>query len=394
MTNDMHRDWVAEELDALRISGLYRDLPHIDGPPGPFITVDGERAMLLCSNNYLGLATDRRVIDAAVDATERFGASAGASRLVSGNHELYEELERKIAAFEQRESALVFSSGYLANIALMTTLADSDDVIFSDALNHASIVDGCRLSRARTVVFRHNDIEDLTEKIESATPFRRGLLVVEGVYSVDGDFAPLEALVTAARHRELTVVVDEAHATGVHGATGRGACELAGVSADVDIVMGTLGKALGSVGAFVACRTEVRELLINRARPLIYSTGLPPGALAAASASLDIVQHEPARRKTLLDHATRLRDAVWRMGYAVPTGNSQIVPIFIGDNDRALAFSQELLRRALFVRAIRPPSVPPATARLRVTPMATHTEDDISRALHAFETVGRDLGII
>jgi len=392
--NGSTTDWVSKELDHIRGSGLYRELRRIDGPPGPYVTIDGKKVMVLCSNNYLGLAAHPDVIKAAVRATRKFGASAGASRLVSGNHGLYDELEGKLAEFEQRDRALVFSSGYAANIALMTTLAGQDDVIFSDALNHASIVDGCRLSRARTVIFRHNDPDDLVAKIRETGRFRRAVLVVEGVYSLDGDFAPLDALVTVARDHGLMVVVDEAHGTGVHGSYGRGACERSGVSTDVDVIMGTLGKALGSAGAFVVCSGEIRELLVNRARTLIYTTGLPPGALAAASMSLNIVKRDFMRREHLLRVAMTLRDELGTMGYDTLLGESQIVPVIVGENERAVALSQGLYRRGVFVQAIRPPSVAPGMARLRVTPMATHTDGDIERALDAFGSVGQSLGII
>jgi len=392
--NDMGRDWVTEELLDIRAAGTYRYLRRLESSPDSYVTVDGKRVMLLCSNDYLGLATEPSVIAAAAAATRRFGTGAGSSRLVSGNNTLYDELEKKLAAFERRDSALVFSSGYAANLALMTTMVGSDDVIFSDELNHASIVDGCRLSRARTIIFRHNDVDDLAERVRSAAPYRRGLLVVEGVYSLDGDIAPLEGLVALAREHGLMVVVDEAHATGVLGAQGRGACARAGVSADVDVVMGTMGKALGSAGAFVACRSELRELLINRARSFIYTTGLPPAALAAASAALDIARDHYARREHLLELAMSLRDDLGSIGYVTPFGDSQIVPVIIGDNELAVLLSRELFRRGVFVQAIRPPSVPHGTARLRVTPMATHSENDIERAIDIFGDAGDALGIL
>jgi len=392
--NDTRRDWVTEELLDIRAAGTYRYLRRVESSPDSYVTVDGKRVMLLCSNDYLGLATEPSVIAAAAAATRRFGTSAGASRLVSGNNTLYDKLEKKLAAFEERDSALVFSSGYAANMALMTTMVGSEDVIFSDELNHASIVDGCRLSRAHTIIFRHNDVDDFAEKIRSAGSFRRGLLVVEGVYSLDGDLAPLEGLVAVAREHELMVVVDEAHATGVLGPRGRGACARAGVSADVDVVMGTLGKALGSAGAFVACRSELRELLINRARPFIYTTGLPPAALAAALAALDIARDHYARREHVLELAMSLRDNLGTIGYVTPFGDSQIVPVIIGDNEMAVLLSRELFRRGVFVQAIRPPSVPHGTARLRVTPMATHSENDIERAIDVFREAGDALGIL
>lgn len=384
--------WSADILADIRESGLYRRMPRIDGPPDPYVTVDGSRVMLLCSNNYLGIATHPKLMNAAVDAARTTGTSAGASRLVSGNLTMYDELETTLAAFEHRESALVFSCGYMANIALMTTLVDEGDVIFSDALNHASIVDGCRLSRARTIVFAHSDVDDLEKKMEAAGPFRRGLLIVEGVYSLDGDIAPLDSIIEVAETHGIMTVVDEAHGTGVHGAEGRGACERFGV--EPDVVMGTFGKALGSAGSFAVCTKELRELLVNRARTLIYTTGLPPATLAAATTAIDVVNSEPDRRRHLLDICEYMRKKLREMGYEVPDGDSQIVPVIVGENQRTVDLSRKLFEKRMFVQAIRPPSVPEGTSRLRVTPMATHTKHDIDLAIDAFRSAGREMEII
>ena len=383
---------VHDMLTNIRASGLYRRMPRIDGPPDAYATVDGSRVMLLCSNNYLGIATHPKLIGAATDALEQTGASSVSSRLVAGNLSLYEKLETKLAAFEHHETALVFSCGYMANIALMTTLVDKDDVIFSDALNHASIVDGCRLSRARTVIFAHSDPNDLKTKIEAAKPFRCALLIVEGVYSLDGDLAPLESLIEIAQTHGIMTVVDEAHGTGVHGTEGCGACERLGV--EPDIVMGTLGKALGSAGAFVACTNELRELLVNRSRTLIYTTGLPPATLAASAAAIDVVHDEPERRRNLLDICAYMRTTLREIGYNVPEGDSQIIPVIIGENERTVNLSRTLFDKNIFVQAIRPPSVPEGTSRLRLTPMATHTKDDINIALDAFRSAGSELEIV
>ena len=285
---------VAERLEELRRAGLYRRLRLVEGPQGPRVMLDGAEVLLLCSNNYLGLADHPRVRQAAADAAERFGAGAGASRLISGNMTLHRRLEERLAAFAGYESALLFGSGYLANLGTIAALAGRGEVVFSDELNHASIIDGCRLSRAESFVYRHADLEHLAWGLRKEAR-GGGLIVTDGVFSMDGDVAPIAGLVELARRHGCLLMVDEAHATGALGPGGAGAVAEAGLSGEVDVIVGTLGKALGSYGAYVCGSAKVVELLVNTARPFIFSTALPPPVIGAALAALALLDGQPGQ---------------------------------------------------------------------------------------------------
>ena len=291
-----------DRLDELKGLGLYRRMRMVSGPQGPRVVLDGKPVLLLCSNNYLGLADHPRVREAAADAAMRWGAGAGASRLVSGNMTLHRRLEERLAAFKGTQSALLFGSGYLANLGVVPALARKGEIVFSDELNHASIIDGCRLSGAETFVYRHGDVEHLAWGLRNADG-RGALIVTDGVFSMDGDVAPLEEIVELARRHDVRVMVDDAHGTGTLGPGGRGAVAEAGLEGEVDVIVGTLGKALGSYGAFVACDHAMTRYLVNSARPLIFSTGLPPAAAAAAMAALELLQEQPRRVERLADNA-------------------------------------------------------------------------------------------
>ena len=372
---------VAERLDDLRDRGLHRRLRLISGPQGPRVMLDGHPVLLLCSNNYLGLADHQRVREAASEAALRYGAGAGASRLVSGTMRLHERLEQQLAEFKGAESALLFGSGFLANIGVIGALATlgPDPVVFSDELNHASIIDGCRLARAQTVVYRHNDPEHLAHGLEQAAG-RAALIVTDSVFSMDGDVAPLPELVELARRHGARLVVDEAHGVGCVGPGGRGAVHEAGVQDEVDVVVGTLGKALGSYGAYVTCRAELRDFLLNTARPFIFSTALPPAAVAGAQAALELLAEEPQRVERLAANAEALRDELAREGFDVSGSSTQIVPLVIGEADLAMAICEQALERGVFAQAIRPPTVAPGTSRLRLAVMATHDRDELREA--------------
>ena len=376
-------------LDDLREAGLYRTLRLIETAPGPRVTLGGDEVVLLCSNDYLGLANHEAVRTAAARATERWGAGVGSSRLVAGNTTLHEQLERELAEFKGYAACVAFGSGYLANTGVIPVLAGPDEVILSDALNHASIVDGCRQSRAQTIVYDHCDLDSLASGLRRAGR-RRPVVVTDAVFSMDGDLAPLAGIVEIARRHGARVVVDEAHATGVIGPGGRGLVAALGLEDEVDVVIGTLSKALGSYGAFVCCSFELADLLINRARTLIFSTGLPPPCVAASLASLEILRNEPEIVGRLHTNARRLRSELAECGFPVAPGEMPIVPLLVGDPHDAMELCEAALRGGVFAQAIRPPTVPDGTARLRLVAVATHTEDDLRRAARTLAGASRE----
>jgi glycine C-acetyltransferase/8-amino-7-oxononanoate synthase len=380
---------VAAVLAERRELGLLRELRVLDSAIGPRVELDGASVVLLCSNDYLGLAADARVTAAAAAAAERWGAGAGASPLVAGHLRLHAELEAELARFKDTEACVLFGSGYLANTGVIAALAGPGDVVCSDALNHASIVDGCRLARAETVVYPHGDVEALDAALARA-PHGRGVVVTDAVFSMDGDLAPLSEMVAVARRRGARVVVDEAHATGIVGPGGRGLVAALGLEREVDVVIGTLGKALGSYGAFACAGAELVAFLVNRARTLIYSTALPPPSVGAALAALDLVCAQPELVARARANARLLRDALRERGFDVAPGEMPIVPLVVGDPAAAMALSAEALRRGAFAQAIRPPTVPEGSSRLRVVSMATHRPDELRLAAAAFAAAAVD----
>jgi glycine C-acetyltransferase/8-amino-7-oxononanoate synthase len=372
---------VDEALEDLRARGLYRRMRMVSGPQGPRVLLDGRPVLLLCSNNYLGLADHPRVREAAAEAAMRYGAGAGASRLVSGTMRIHRRLEERLAEFARSEAALLFGSGYLANTGIVQALARSGEVVFSDALNHASIVDGCRLAGAETFVYEHGDLEHLAWGLREAQG-RGSLIVTDGVFSMDGDVAPLEGIVELARSHDARVMVDDAHGTGTVGPEGRGAVAAAGLEDEVDVLVGTLGKSLGSYGAYVCCERPLAKLLINTARTLIFSTAPPPPAVAAAMAALELLREQPRRVDKLARNARALREALAGAGIALPaTGlETPIVPVVVGGAEAAVAASERALADGVFAQAIRPPTVPEGGSRLRLAVMASHTKSELREA--------------
>lgn len=381
----MRPDDVRATLEDLRSAGLHRRMRLIESAPGPRVLLDGRDVVLLCSNDYLGLASHPSVRAAAARAAERWGAGAGASRLVSGNTTLHRELEHELADFKGYAACVLFGSGYLANTGVIPALAGRGEVILSDAFNHASIIDGCRQSRAETIIYDHCDLDSLASGLRRAKG-RPALIVTDAVFSMDGDLAPLDGIVELARGRRAMVVVDEAHATGVIGPGGRGLVAALGLEHDVDVVIGTLSKALASYGAFACCSHEVAALLINRARTLIFSTALPPVCLAAAHAALDTLRTAPQLVRNLHANARLLRAELAASGLPVPRGEMPIVPLVLGDSHEATAVSAAALRNGVFAQAIRPPTVPERTSRLRLVAMATHTRSDLRHAAAVIAT--------
>jgi len=382
-----------EALNKIKAHGRYRFLRVIEGEQAPWVVIDQKRVILFCSNNYLGLANDLRLKEAAKKAISSFGTSAAASRLISGTMELHEKLENELANFKDTEAALVFNCGYMANVGIISSLVSSEDVVFSDELNHASIVDGCRLSKAKIKIFKHKDMDHLEDLLKKENA-RRKLIVVDGVFSMDGDIAPLPEMVELSERYNAILMVDEAHATGVLGEKGAGSVEYFNLSDRVPVQMGTLGKALGSFGAYAAGSKILREYLINSARSFIFTTALPPAEMAVALEAIRIVQKEPGRRKRLHENVKKFVDGLKSLGYEVKNQGTAIVPVIIGPEDKTMKMSEALLKRGVFVAGIRPPTVPPGSSRLRVTLMATHSDEDIAYAVGAFEEAGREVGII
>ena len=370
---------IESALDEIRDRGLMRRMRMISGPQGPRVLLDGRPVLLLCSNNYLGLADHPRVREAAAEAAMRYGAGAGASRLVSGTMRIHRRLEERLAEFKGSETALLFGSGYLANVGIVQALARSGEVVFSDALNHASIVDGCRLAGAETFVYAHRDVEHLAWGLEQAGG-RGSLIVTDGVFSMDGDLAPLPEIVELAQRHDARVMVDEAHGTGAVGPDGRGAVAAAGLEDEVDLIVGTLGKALGSYGAYVCCDRRMAKYLVNTARTLIFSTAIGPPAVAAAMAALQLLREQPHRVEKLQRNGAVLREALAGEGLPVVASETQILPLMIGDAEEAVLVSERALERGVFAQAIRPPTVPVGGSRLRLTVMASHTKAELRDA--------------
>ncbi|MBI4320172.1 MAG: 8-amino-7-oxononanoate synthase [Chloroflexi bacterium] len=388
VAGDLLEDGLLDELIRLKDEGLYRVCRLIEGEQLPRVKIDGRPTIMLSSNNYLGLATHPRLKEAAKEAIDRYGCGAGASRLIAGTMELHQQLEERIARFKGTEAALVFNSGYTANLGLIATLAGEGDTVFSDELNHASIVDGCRLSKAEVRVYPHKDISALKSVLSHSTGGGRRLIATDSVFSMDGDVAPLAEIVSLAKRYGATVIVDEAHATGVLGKDGRGVASLLGIEDAIDIQMGTLSKALGCFGAYVAGSRHLVELLVNKCRAFIFTTALPPSVIASALAAFDIVESEPWRREALNANAAYLRKGLRELGYDILNDETHIIPVLIGDATRTVMLSKKLLDRGVFACGIRPPTVPEGKSRLRVTVMATHTREDLDEALEAFAAAG------
>jgi len=372
-------DAVAREvLGAIRDRGTYRRMRVLEGAQGPRMRVDGSDVLLFAGSNYLDLAHHPRVVTASEQAARELGCAAGGSRLITGNLADHEALEAELADFLGREAALVFNTGYMANVGVIPALCGAGDVVVSDALNHASIVDGCRLSRADVRVFAHGDADALEAALLAVCDGRRQVLVaLDGVYSMDGDVAPLEVMVPLAKRHGAIVLVDDAHGTGTLGPRGRGAHELRGIEEGIDVLMGTLGKSLGSFGAFVTGSAVLRDLLVNTARSFIFSCALAPPQVEAARVALGLVEREPWRRERLGAHAARLRERLGAHGVGTAPSTTHIVPVVLGSNARTMAVCERLLERGFYAQGIRHPSVPEGTARLRITPMATHPPEAI-----------------
>ncbi|MCA0756273.1 8-amino-7-oxononanoate synthase [Paenibacillus sp. N4] len=388
-------EWMEKELAERAGKSLERkwnDSARVAGKPG-YLLREGREMLDLSSNDYLGLAAHPAIIEAMSRSLEVEGAGSGASRLVTGNRPPYRKLEEELAAWQGSGAALVFGCGYTANIGVISAVAGRGDVVFSDRLNHASIVDGITLSRAEHARYRHGDMEHLSWLLARYAGNRRKLIVTDAVFSMDGDCAPLQELVRIKKEHEAMLMVDEAHSGGIYGSCGEGLAHRLGISSEVDIHMGTFSKAFGVYGAYVSGSTTLIRWLLNTARPLIYSTGLPPAVVSGVSKALDLIQNEPQRRERLLASAKLFRALLSEAGLAVAAGDSPIIPVMAGDSAASLRFSDALAGEGIAAAAIRPPTVPEGTARIRFSLSASHTEADLRRAAEVIGRTAAALGL-
>ncbi len=390
----MALDIIKKRLDDIKGKALFRSTRVVDGV-GARIKISGRPYMLLCSNNYLGLADHQYLRAAAEDAATEYGTSSGASRLVSGTQFLHEKLEHEIADWKNTESALLFNSGYAANTGVIAAIAGRGDIIFSDRLNHASIVDGALLSGARFIRYPHNDIAALEMLLQKHQTSGVRLIVTDGVFSMDGDMAPLSELSVLTEKYDALLMVDDAHGGGILGDEGRGSVDVQAVTDRVHLLVGTFGKALGSFGAFVATSALLRDYLVNRSRSLVFSTSLPPAVLAASLAAIRIIRSEEGLllRRKLSDNISVFRSVLLSGGIKTNTEMTPILPVHVGDAALAMEFSARLMEAGYFLQGIRPPTVPPGTSRLRCTIMATHNTDDLERAAGAIISNAKLLGV-
>lgn len=395
MDNNNHKTaWIQEEIAQLKEAGLYNTIRTIDSAMGAWVTIDGRRLLNFCANNYLGLANHPRLRQAAKQAIDEYGIGPGAVRTIAGTLSLHVELEERLAEFKHAEACITFQSGFNANLATIPALMGRGDVIFSDELNHASIIDGCRLSRAQVVRYAHNDVDDLVRQIEATTAYNHRLIVSDGVFSMDGDIAPLDKLAEVAERYAIMLMVDDAHGEGVLGRGGRGIVDHFGLHGRVDIEVGTLSKAFGVVGGLVAGRQEIVAWLRQRGRPFLFSSAMTVPDTAACLEAVNILEESTELIDRLWANARTFREGMEQMGF--DTGHSQtpIVPVMLGEAPLAQQFSRRLFEEGVFAMAIGYPTVPQGKARIRVMNSAAHSNSDIEQALDTFGKVGRELGVI
>ena len=385
--------YITEKLEEIKEKGLYRELRYIETAQSPRVKIENKDFILLGSNNYLGLCNDPRLKKTAIDAINKYGVGSGGSRLTTGSYDIHRELEQKIASFKGTEASLVFNTGYMANLGVITALCDRNWVIFCDRLNHASIIDGCRLSGAKLIRYKHCDMNDLLDKITKYKG-RNNLIVTDGVFSMDGDIAPLSDIVKIAKRHNIMTMVDDAHALGILGENGSGTSSYFGIDNEIDIMMGTLSKSAASEGGYVAGRQNLIDYLKNSARSFIYSTALSPSTIAVSIKALEIIEKDKARRVNLLKMSHWFQNELKTAGFNVMETKTPIIPIMIGPADKAVEFNKSLLKEGIYIPAIRPPSVPEGTSRLRVSLMATHTQEDLEEALIKIKLIGIKLNII
>ena len=387
-------EFCQEYIKEVRAQALYREPVSIKHLDAVHIQLEGEKYLSLSSNNYLGLTHNPKVQKASLDAILQDGTGSGGARLTTGSHPLYKSLEQELAQFKGTEAALVFNTGYMANVGTISALVGKGDLIFSDELNHASIIDGCRLSKGQTVVYRHRDMKDLAEKLTNSICSGKKLIVTDGVFSMDGDIAPLDKIVSLAEEHQAMVMVDDAHAVGVLGRGGRGTVDYFGLKGRVHVQVGTLSKSLASEGGYVAGSQMLIQYLVNKARSFIFSTALSPATVAAAASALKILKATPQLVDKLLENAAGMRTALVAAGLKVDGALTPIIPILVGEAALAIAMNQELKEHGLLVSAIRPPTVSPGASRLRITVSAAHEKEELLKAADIIIAVSRKLNLI
>ncbi|CCJ34461.1 glycine C-acetyltransferase [Caloramator australicus] len=390
-------DFLVKNLEELKAQGVYRKLPVVTGPTGPKCIINGKEVINLSSNNYLGFANDPRLIEAAIKATEKYGAGAGAVRTIVGTLDIHEELEEKLAKFKKTEGVIVFQSGFNCNMGTVSALMTKEDAILSDELNHASIIDGCRLSGAKILRYKHNDMDDLRKTLKEAYEsgqYKKFMIVTDGVFSMDGDIARLPEIVEIAEEFDAFVYVDDAHASGVLGKNGSGSVSHFGLYGRVDVQVGTLSKAIGVVGGYVAGSKELIDWLKHRGRPFLFSTAMTPGAAAAALKAIEILSESSELVDRLWDNAKYFKEKLSALGFDLGKSETPITPVIIGDEAKAMQFSDELFKEGLFAQGIAYPTVPRGKARVRNIVTAAHTKDMLDEAVAIYEKVGKRMGII
>ena len=386
--------WIQKEIDALKAAGLYNHIRIIDSPMDARVTIDGRSLLNFCANNYLGLANHPRIRAAAQKAIDEYGIGPGAVRTIAGTMSLHIELENRLAAFKKAEACISFQSGFAANLATIPAIVGRDDVIFSDELNHASIIDGCRLSRARVVRYAHNDMDDLARQIEATPEYGRRMIISDGVFSMDGDIAPLDKIVAVAEKYDIITMVDDAHGEGVLGTGGRGIVDHFGLHGRVDIEIGTLSKAFGVVGGLVAGRAEIIEWLRQRGRPFLFSSAMTAPDVAACLEAVNLLEESTELVERLWANGNLFKAELTRLGFDTGHSDTPIVPVMLGEAPLAQQFSRRLFEEGVFAMAIGYPTVPQGKARIRVMNSAAHSQQDLEQALDIFERVGRELSVI
>lgn len=387
--------FIEEKVEQLKEEGVYRKLPVNYGPCENVIELNGRKVVNLSSNNYLGLASHPRVKEASKAALEKYGVGAGSVRTIVGNQDLLEELEALLARFKEEEAVMLFQSGLNCNIGTIQAIVEKGDLIISDALNHASIIDGVRLSKADKAVYKHNDMDDLERILkEKREAYRNVLIITDGVFSMDGDLAPLPKIVELAKKYDCLTYVDDAHGSGVLGRSGRGTIDHFGLHGEIDFIVGTLSKAIGVVGGYVATKAIVKEWLLHRARPLLFSTALPPAATAATIESVKMLMESEEHTNKLWDNARYFKSHLEELGFDIGISETPITPVMIGGESKTMEFSKALLDEGVFVSGIVFPTVPKGKGRCRVMISASHTKEDLDTAIAAFKKVGQSLGVI